>query len=101
MLFIIDWIREGLISLVESTSEELVREEFKELIEKNEVEVLPVAYAQEVKMKTIVKCCCCGKPAVDDKGKSKKAPICWNCIKHGGSVERKCSKHNTGKGSVV
>ena len=45
MLFIIDWIREGLISLVESTSEELVREEFKELIEKNEVEVLPVAYA--------------------------------------------------------
>lgn len=45
MLFIVDWVRAGLVALVESASEDDVRNEFKELIEAGEVEVLSVAYA--------------------------------------------------------
>lgn len=45
-----------------------------------------------VKKKKVL-CRCCGKPAVGPNGKPKKAPICWDCIVEGGSVERACGKH--------
>jgi len=44
-------------------------------------------------MKKIVHCHCCGRPAVDREGKPKKAPVCWTCINHGGSSERRCSQY--------
>lgn len=45
MFFIIDWLKEGVISLVESVSEEALREELKDFIGNEEVEILTVAYA--------------------------------------------------------
>lgn len=45
MFFIIDWLEKGIASLVENTSEEVLREEFKDLLENGEVKILTVAYA--------------------------------------------------------
>jgi hypothetical protein len=40
---------------------------------------------------------------MDKDGKPKTAPICWDCICHGGSVERKCNRrrHPSGKAKDV
>ena len=37
-------------------------------------------------------CHCCRQPATDFNGEPKKVPICWDCIRHAGSVTRNCSK---------
>lgn len=44
-------------------------------------------------MKTRTKCHCCKRPAIDANGKQKKARVCWNYIRNGGSIERKCLLH--------
>jgi predicted amidophosphoribosyltransferase len=41
----------------------------------------------------IVLCHCCEKPATNSDGSLKTAPICWECIRQAGSVERKCADH--------
>lgn len=46
MLFILDWLKEGVVSLVESVSEDSLKEELKNLlVDEGEVEILTVAYA--------------------------------------------------------
>ena len=46
-----------------------------------------------------VRCHCCGCIALDRDGNVKRAPICWFCIEHGGSVERKCEQHKGKNGN--
>lgn len=41
-----------------------------------------------------VLCHCCKKPATDCLGKQKRHPICWECIRNGGSFDRGCSIHH-------
>lgn len=45
MLFIVNWIAEGLVDLVESVSQDLLEEQFQDEIEAGIVEISPVAYA--------------------------------------------------------
>ena len=44
----------------------------------------------------VVRCRCCHKPSTDANGRPKRITICWDCIRHGGSIERNCSRfpHN-------
>ncbi len=46
------------------------------------------------KRKGMVMCHCCGLPARDADWKPKMVPVCWRCMRMGGSVERGCTMHH-------